>query len=101
MVGDFYKCEEVAFSQGISSSVAMAARVHKTTGADADVRFFFFLILAQITLLVIDLDMHTIDTTSWYSPRATKKVVEFCGTGTFDPKKRNESVRATKKVQFA
>lgn len=33
MEGDFYKCEEVAFSEGISSSVAMAALIAQATSA--------------------------------------------------------------------
>lgn len=33
MGGDFYKCEEVAFSEGISSRVAVAALIAQATSA--------------------------------------------------------------------
>lgn len=39
MEGDFYKCEEVAFSEGISSSVAKAVLIAQATSA-CQMKFF-------------------------------------------------------------
>lgn len=51
MKGDFYKCEEVAFSEGISSSVAMAALIAQATSAW---KMLFFLSGGQMALPVIN-----------------------------------------------
>ena len=58
MEGDFYKCEEVAFSQGISSSAAMAVLIAQATSA---CQMWFFLSGGQPALPVINPDIHDTD----------------------------------------
>lgn len=58
MEGDFYKCEEVAFSEGISSSVAKAVLIAQATSA---CQMQFFLSVGQTALPVINPDIHETD----------------------------------------
>ena len=57
MEGDFYKCEEVAFSEGISSSVAMAALIAQAASA-CQMYFLFFIFFNRGAKMVHKTDIY-------------------------------------------